>query len=266
MFCVWKKLVSTVRFNFDFPSTETPLQRVAFWGTGHSGLHPWWLCLLLHLPLPPPADAHLPGHADLCTWEAILALLLHCRAACKNTGPVHISRATKTKWAMYSTPANTHIITLLTAPGTYTFFTACAGLSRNTCWIRALHITRWACIFTFARSNSAASSGSTVHTVWLAQSNSGLHICLRITYRSSQAKGIQSVWDANTARSFYTGQWTSRTGPESGGPESGGPSTDGSITLKSGHRVGLSCCTVSWWGPGLQCLGSTTKRSSCALS
>lgn len=190
----------------DLPLTETPLPRVACWGTGDSGLHPRWICLLLHLPLPPPATAHLPGHADLCIRETIPALLLHCRAAYKNTGPQHKFRASKTKWTTHRTASNTHIVTPLTTPGTYTLFRACAGLSHNTCWISALYIARWACIFTFASSDSAA---RTVHTDWLTQSNSEPCICLRISYRSSQAKRIQSVWDAHTARSFYAGQWTS---------------------------------------------------------
>lgn len=202
VFCIYKKPISTVEgLTLNLPSTETSLPRVACWGSGDSGLHPWWLCVLLYLPLSPPANAHIPGHADLCIWETIPALLLYCRAACKNTGPVHSTpRATKTKWAMRSKPANTHIIIW----GTYTL-TAGAGLSHNTCWISALYITRWACISTFASSDSAANSASTVHTDWLAQSNSEPHICFRITYRSSQEKRIQSVWEAHTARSFYTG-------------------------------------------------------------
>lgn len=48
-------------------------------------------------------------------------------------------------------------------------------------------------------------------------------------------------------------------------PELGGPSTDGSIALTSGHSLGLSCCSVSWWGPGLQCLGSTARCSCWTL-
>lgn len=51
-----------------------------------------------------------------------------------------------------------------------------------------------------------------------------------------------------------------------GGPESGGPSTDGSIAFGSGHQVGFNCCIMSWWGPGLQCLGFTARRSGCTLS
>lgn len=49
------------------------------------------------------------------------------------------------------------------------------------------------------------------------------------------------------------------------GPELGGPSTDGSIALMSGHSLDLSCCSMSWWGPGLQCLGSTARCSSWTL-
>lgn len=73
---------ATVTFMADLTSTETPLSRVTRWGPGDSGLHPGWLCLLFHLPLSPPTDAHLPGHADLRAWETIPALLLLCRTAC----------------------------------------------------------------------------------------------------------------------------------------------------------------------------------------
>lgn len=195
-----KKTGPSCLLTLDLPSSETPLPRVACWGAGDSGLNPWWLCLLLHLPLPSPADAHLPCHADLCIWEDIPALLLHRRPACKNTDPAHISRPAKTKRAMHSTTANTHIFTPLTTTGTHTYFT------HNTCWASALCITRWACILTFASSDSAA---STVHTDWPPQSNSEPHICLRITHRSSQARRIQPAWDKHTGSSFYTGQWTS---------------------------------------------------------
>lgn len=213
------------------PPTETPLQRVACWGTGDSGVHPWWLCRLLHLPLPAPVTPHLPGHADLCIWETVSALLLQRRAAYKNTGPNHKSQASKTKWSSHRTPGNMHVYTHSTTTGTNNLPTGLAGLSYNTCWISALYVTRWAYSFTFA---SWVSAARTVRTDCLTQSDSERCICLWITYRSCEGRRCNSGWDS---------EWTSMNWTR--------------IRLTQ-HR--WEQCLE--WGPGLQCLGSTARHSS----
>lgn len=181
--------------------TETPLPGVTCWSTGDSGLHPWRLCLLLHVPLSPPVDAHLLGHADLCTREAFPALLLYCRAAWKNKYTVW---PTKTKRAMLSAPANTHLTTFITTPGTHAFTGAHGGVAHGTCSVSAL-ATRRASVFTRSAWDVTASRASTMHADWVAQSNVEP---VRIAYSSSQASRIQSAWVAFVDGSSDTGKWT----------------------------------------------------------
>lgn len=136
------------------PLTEAPLPRAACWGSGDSWLHPWRLCVLLHLPLPSPVAAHLPGHAELCIWKTLPALLLQRRAAHRNTGPE--SQASNTKWPPQWTGAITHVHVPLSTRGPDTLFAPHTGFP---CWIRAPSVTR--CSFMFA---SWGDTGRTVLT------------------------------------------------------------------------------------------------------
>lgn len=137
--------------------TEAPLPRAATWGSGDSWLHPWRLCHLLHLPLPSPVAAHLPGHAELCFWKTLPALLLQRRAAHNNTGPE--SQASNTKWHPQWAAAITHVHIALTTTGPGTHFAPHTGLPSPTCWIRAPSVS-W-CSFMFA---SWDNTGRTVLT------------------------------------------------------------------------------------------------------
>lgn len=128
------------------PLTEAPLPRAACWGSGDSWLHPWRLCVLLHLPLPSPVAAHLPGHAELCVWKILPALLQQLRAAHKNTGPE--SQASNTKWPPQPTAAFTHVHVPLTTTGPNTLFSPHTGLPSSACWIGTPSVSR--CSFMFA--------------------------------------------------------------------------------------------------------------------
>lgn len=148
LFCSEKKFFNSFFFNIisGGPLTEAPLPRAACWGAGDSWLHSWRLCLLLHLPLPSPVAAHLPGHAELCIGATLPALLLQRGAALGNTGPE--PQASNTKGLPQWTAAITHVHIPLTPTGPNTLFAPHTGLPSSACWIRAPSVTR--CSFMFA--------------------------------------------------------------------------------------------------------------------
>lgn len=58
-----------------FLPTETPLPRTAQQRPGNPGGRPARVCPVLHIPLPLPLAAHVPGHAHLCHGEAVASIL-----------------------------------------------------------------------------------------------------------------------------------------------------------------------------------------------